>query len=72
VHLPIAYGWSTFAGLASRWGHSLDVPTAIATAMTVLGVSLALALPAKRLYGRWRAEAAPARPSPSAALSPEP
>jgi uncharacterized membrane protein len=72
VHLPLAYGWSTFAGLASRWGHSLEVLPAIATALVVLGVSLALALPAKKWYGRWRAEAAPARPAPSVALSPEP
>jgi uncharacterized membrane protein len=72
VHLPIAYGWSTFAGLASRWGHSLEVLPAIATALSVLGVSLALALPAKRLYGRWRGASPPARGAPSVVLSPEP
>jgi uncharacterized membrane protein len=72
VHLPITYGWSTFAGLASRWGHSLDVLPALATALAVLGVSLALALPAKRLFGRWRTGSSPARLASPPVLSPEP
>ncbi len=72
VHLPIAYGWSTFPGLASRWGHSLDVLPALAAALTVLTVSLALAVPAKKRYGRWRTGSSPARPAPAPVLSPEP
>ena len=54
VHLPLAYGWSTFAGLASRLGRSQDVLPALGLALAVLAVSLAIALPAQKLYGRWR------------------
>jgi hypothetical protein len=77
VHLPIAYGWSTFPGLASRLGRSQDVLPALGLALSVLAVSLALALPAKRLYGRWRGRSAGApeplpRTSASAVALPEP
>ncbi|WP_257460381.1 DUF1624 domain-containing protein [Archangium lipolyticum] len=75
VHLPIAYGWSTFQGLASRLGRSQDVLPALGLALSVLAVSLALALPAKKLYGRWRRKNGTlrlaARAAASAAL-PEP
>jgi acyltransferase len=54
VHLPLAYGWSTFAGLAGRLGRSQDVLPALGLALSVLTVSLVIALPAKKLYGRWR------------------
>jgi uncharacterized membrane protein len=50
VHLPLAYGWSTFAGLASRLGRSQEVLPALGLALGVLAVSLALALPAQKLY----------------------
>jgi hypothetical protein len=53
IHLPMVYGWSTWPGLAGVWGHSLEVVPALETALGVLAVSLALALPAKRLYSRW-------------------
>ena len=56
VHLPLAYGWSTLQGLAGRLGRSQDVPSALGLALAVLAVSLALALPAKKLYGRLRAD----------------
>ena len=56
VHLPLAYGWSSYAGLAGRLGRSQDVPSALLLALAVLAVSLALALPAKKLYGRLRAD----------------
>jgi acyltransferase len=54
VHLPLAYGWSTFQGLAGRVGRSQDVLPALGLALSVLTVSLALSLPAKKLYGWWR------------------
>lgn len=54
VHLPLAYGWSTFAGLASRLGRSQEVLPALGLALGVLSVSLAIALPAQKLYRRWR------------------
>ncbi|WP_375769701.1 acyltransferase [Archangium gephyra] len=54
VHLPLAYGWSNFAGLASRLGRSQDVLPALGLALSVLAVSLTIALPAKKLYGRLR------------------
>lgn len=54
VHLPLAYGWSTFAGLAGRLGRSQDVLPALGLALSVLTVSLVIALPAKKLYSRWR------------------
>ncbi len=54
VHLPLAYGWSTFGGLASRLGRSQEALPALGLALSVLAVSLAIALPAKKLYGRWR------------------
>jgi acyltransferase len=59
VHLPLAYGWSTFPGLGSRLGHSQTAPAALGLALAVLATSLALALPAKALYGRWRKRARP-------------
>jgi uncharacterized membrane protein len=63
VHLPLAYGWSNFAGLASRLGRSQDVLPALGLALSVLAVSLTIALPAKRLYGRLRGRhRQPARP----------
>ena len=55
IHLPITYGWSTFPGLASRWGHSLSLAQALGTALSVLAVTLVLALTLKSLYRRWRA-----------------
>jgi acyltransferase len=63
VHLPLAYGWSTFPGLGSRLGHSQAALPAVGLALAVLGVSLALALPAKKLHGHWRKRSAPARPA---------
>ncbi|HLM42250.1 MAG TPA: hypothetical protein VK458_00225, partial [Myxococcaceae bacterium] len=54
VHLPLAYGWSTFHGLAGRLGRSQEVLPALGLALGVLAVSLAIALPAKKLYRRWR------------------
>jgi uncharacterized membrane protein len=57
IHLPMTYGWSTFPGLASRWGHSLSLGQALATALTVLAVTLTLSLTLKGLYGRWRSRA---------------
>jgi uncharacterized membrane protein len=54
VHLPLAYGWSNFAGLATRLGRSQDVLPALGLALSVLTVSLLIALPAQKLYGRWR------------------
>ena len=54
VHLPLAYGWSTFQGLAGRLGRSQEVLPALGLALGVLMLSLAIALPAKKLYRRWR------------------
>ncbi len=54
VHIPIAYGWSSFPGLAYRMGRSQELLPALGLAVGVLVVSLGLALPAKRLYGSWR------------------
>lgn len=71
VHLPLAYGWSTFAGLGGRLGHSQEVLPALGLALAVLTVSLSLALPAKKLYGRWRGRS-PEVPAPRAALVSEP
>jgi uncharacterized membrane protein len=73
VHLPLAYGWSTFAGLASRLGRSQEVLPALGLALGVLSVSLALALPAKKLYRRWRELGREETSEPSAdALPPAP
>lgn len=73
VHLPLAYGWSTVAGLASRVGRTQDVLPALGLALSVLAVSLAIALPAKKLYGRWRGRGRePARPSPHRDSNPLP
>lgn len=55
IHLPLAYGWSTFSGLGGRLGHSRAALPALGLALGVLSVSLALALLAKTLYGRLRA-----------------
>ncbi|WNG43077.1 acyltransferase [Archangium minus] len=57
VHLPIVYGWSTFPSLAGWLGHSQDVLSALGLALSVLAVSLGVALPAKKFYGRWRRRA---------------
>jgi uncharacterized membrane protein len=54
VHLPLAYGWSTFQGLAGRLGRSQEVLPALGLALSVLTVSLLLTLPAQTLYKRWR------------------
>jgi uncharacterized membrane protein len=54
VHLPMAYGWSTFAGLASRLGRTQEVLPALGLAVSVLAVSLMIALPTKKLYERSR------------------
>ncbi|WNG22902.1 acyltransferase [Cystobacter fuscus] len=59
VHLPLAYGWSTFPGLGSRLGHSQTAPAALGLALAVLATSLAIALPAKAFHGRWRKRARP-------------
>ncbi len=65
VHLPLAYGWSTFGGLASRLGRSQDVLPALGLALSVLALSLTIALAAKKLYGRWRGRnREPGRPPP--------
>jgi peptidoglycan/LPS O-acetylase OafA/YrhL len=65
VHLPLAYGWSTFGGLATRVGRSQDVLPALGLALSVLTVSLLIALPAQKLHGRWRGRnREPARPGP--------
>ncbi|HSP80914.1 MAG TPA: heparan-alpha-glucosaminide N-acetyltransferase domain-containing protein [Myxococcaceae bacterium] len=55
IHIPIAYGWSSFPGLAYRLGRTQELLPALGLALGVLAVSLGLALSAKRLYGRWRA-----------------
>ena len=63
VHLPLAYGWSTFSGLGGRLGHSREVLPALGLALGVLAVSLSLALSAKTLYERLRASRAGRRGS---------
>ncbi|PTL84809.1 heparan-alpha-glucosaminide N-acetyltransferase domain-containing protein [Vitiosangium sp. GDMCC 1.1324] len=72
VHLPLAYGWSTFAGLAGRLGRSQEVLPALGLALSVLALSLLIALPAKKRYSRWRARERGAGASASAALVSEP
>ncbi|MFE8604440.1 acyltransferase family protein [Archangium violaceum] len=65
VHLPLAYGWSNVAGLASRLGRSQDALPALGLALSVLTVSLLIALPAKKLHDRWRRRnRGSARPGP--------
>ena len=64
AHLPLAYGWSTFPGLASRVGRTQGVLPALGLALGVLAVSLGVVLPLKTLYGRWRQRRARRGPPP--------
>jgi acyltransferase len=80
VHLPMAYGWSTFQGLASRLGRSQDVLPALGLALSVLALSLTLSLSAKSLHRRWRGKDRKERAEPelspvvlqASGLAPEP
>ncbi|MET0406402.1 MAG: acyltransferase family protein [Cystobacter sp.] len=67
VHLPLAYGWSSLPGLASLLGRSQEALPALGFALAVLTLSLAVALPAKTRYGRWRKRPPATRSSPPVA-----
>ncbi|ATB30197.1 hypothetical protein MEBOL_003652 [Melittangium boletus DSM 14713] len=54
AHLPLAYGWSTFPGLASRLGRSREALPALGLALCVLAICLGVTLPLKKRYGLWR------------------
>jgi len=70
AHLPLAYGWSTFPGLASRLGRSQDVLPALGLALSVLAICLGVTLPLKKRYGLWSKRSSGARGSGVAAASP--
>ncbi|WP_434385618.1 acyltransferase family protein [Melittangium boletus] len=57
AHLPLAYGWSTLPGLASRVGRTQDALPALGLALGVLALCLAVTLPLKKAYGAWRKRA---------------
>jgi acyltransferase len=44
IHVPIVYGWSTYAGLTARVGPHLGVGRALLVACAVLAASFALHL----------------------------
>lgn len=50
IHLPIAYGWGQWAGLATRIGRSFDATQALWTALAVVVFSVSAALMAQKLY----------------------
>jgi uncharacterized membrane protein len=58
IHLPVVYGWSTYAGLAGRIGPRLDLAEAAGVALLVLLASFALARALGAALGRARQLAA--------------
>jgi hypothetical protein len=54
AHLPLVYGWSTFAGLNARWGRSLSLIQVAGVALLLLVFGLAVA-ESIRTFKAWRA-----------------
>lgn len=56
AHLPLVYGWSTFAGLNARWGRSLSLLQVAGVALLLLVFGLAVA-ESIRTFKAWRTKA---------------
>jgi uncharacterized membrane protein len=55
LHVPVVYGWGTYAGLAQRLGPSLGVGAALAVALAVLAGCVAARALVHRALAAWRA-----------------
>ncbi|MGA9521138.1 MAG: acyltransferase [Myxococcaceae bacterium] len=68
AHLPIVYGWSTFAGLGSRLGHSLELwqVAVIAALLLAMGMAIASLIRRGKAWLRQPREARAVEPAPDA------
>lgn len=72
IHLPMAYGWGIWPGLAARVGPVLAPRQAILTALAVCGLSILLGYAGKRRLYPWLRQALSQRSTQEATVAKEP